>query len=345
MKFSKSYHWSLAFVLTFLLLSCSESKDAIKAPSLIKTKPQQNKPITITICALKDHSFEVALKLIKESNFEKENNIEIKTVLLGFEPMLRAHEMDLASEKSTFDLVSIDQPSLGQYVSDGWVQTIDPFIANNELPSLNLNDVIPVLRQSCGEWQGKFYAVPLGSYGALLAYRKDILKAAGLKPPKTFSDFKKVATTVNSPPNLYGTALFAHLGEYITADSAPFLWSWGSGLINGCDVSLKDQPLYRAAWDSPSGIAALEFYASLYKEGLTHPNTLNFDHERYIGAFQSGKVAMGIMPAEGIGAPMEDQKKIIRRRQDFLYDPTGKTASRWQPQPTATRFRSSQSRN
>jgi multiple sugar transport system substrate-binding protein len=140
----------------------------------------------------------------------------------------------------------------------------------------------------------------------LLAYRTDVLSAAGLGVPRTFAEFISHARAVNSPPKLFGTALFAHEGEYITADSAPFLWSWGAGLINGCDVDLPDRPAYRAAWDTPEGIAALEFYASLYEEGLAPPDTLEYDHERYVGAFQSGKVAMGIMPAEGVGPPMED---------------------------------------
>jgi len=262
----------------------------------------------ITVCALRDHSFEVALKLLKDSDFEEETGITVEAVLLEFEPMLRAHELNFSSGKTNYDLVSIDQPSLGHYVKSGWVQPLNKYMDDNSLPSLELDDVVPVLRQFCGEWDGEYYAVPLGSYGALMAYRTDVLSAAGLTPPKTFDEFISTCRKVNSPPDMYGTALFAHLGEYITADSAPFLWSWGAGLINGCDVNLPNYPKYRVAWDTDEGIAALEYYASLYRSKLTPPDTLNYDHERYIGAFQSGKVAMGIMPAEGVGIPMEDEK-------------------------------------
>jgi multiple sugar transport system substrate-binding protein len=284
----------------------AEKKSPLSVTVEEKDLTKASQTSVITICALRDHSFEVALNLIKESDFEEENSIRIKSILLEFKPMTKAHELNFSTKKSDFDIVSIDQPSLGRYVSNGWVRSLDEFMNNPSFPSLDVDDLIPVLRKACSEWHSKLYAIPLGSYGALLAYRTDILNSAGFIPPTTFSDFISYARKVNNPPDLYGTALFAHIGEYITADSAPFLWSWGAGLINGSDVNLPGKPFYRVAWDTPEGIAALEFYASLYREGLTPPDTLKFDHERYIGAFQSGKIAMGIMPAEGIGAPMED---------------------------------------
>ncbi|MGL1900683.1 MAG: extracellular solute-binding protein [Fibrobacterales bacterium] len=306
---------ALTIITGIMICNVSNTCDT---PPLIKKESTQNAPlksetVTVTICALKDHSFEVALQLLKESDFEKRTGIAVNAILLEFEPMLQAHELELSSKKGYYDIVSIDQPSLGYYFTQGWVQPLNPFMQNPALPSLDLDDIVPVLRKSGGEWDNKQYAIPLGSYGSLFTYRSDILKAAGLKPPKTFTEFRDNARKINTPPTLYGTALFAHVGEYITADAAPFLWSWGAGLINGSDVDIPGLPRYRVAWDTPEGLAALEFYASLYTEGLTPPNTLEFDHARYIGAFQSGKVAMGIMPAEGIGAPMEDStaSKVI----------------------------------
>lgn len=286
------------------------SKTKEQTPVLVAQEDESKQGLdgrkTVTICALRDHSFEVALKLLKESDFQERHGIEVEAVLLEFEPMTRAHELDFAKKNGSFDLIAVDQPSLGRYVTKKWVRSLDPFNADTSLPSLDQEDVVPSLLGPCGEWDGKLYAIPLGSYGALFAYRTDVLSQAGLSPPETFEEFLMYAQKVNAPPDIYGTALFAHVGEYITADAAVFLWTWGAGIINGCDVDLEKLPKYRVAWDTPEGIAALEFYASLYRRGLTPPDTLEYDHARYIGAFQTGKVAMGIMPAEGVGPPMED---------------------------------------
>lgn len=273
------------------------------------TQPTESESTTITICALRDHSFQVALDILKNSDFEEKNKIKVETILLEHDPMTKVHEFIFTEEKSAFDLVSIDQPLLGYYVTNKWVQPLDDFMKAPSLPSVNEDDIVPILRKACSEWNQKTYAIPLGSYGALFAYRTDLLSSAGLTAPKSFAEYLAFSRILNNPPNLYGTALFAHEGEYITADAAPFLWSWGAGLINGSDVNFPSHTPYRVVWDTPEGIAALEFYTSLFREKLVPPNTLMFDHERYIEAFQSGKVAMGIMPAEGIGAPMEDVDK------------------------------------
>jgi ABC-type glycerol-3-phosphate transport system substrate-binding protein len=134
-----------------------------------------------------------------------------------------------------------------------------------------------------------------------------------LTPPKTFAEFYEDAKKVNDPPKLYGTALFAHKGEYLAADMAPLLWSWGAGYINGSDVDLPNVKPYHVAWDTPEGIAALKYYARFYKEGLTPVDTLNYDHVRFTEAFQVGKVAMGLMIGEAVGEPMEnpDKSKVV----------------------------------
>ncbi len=297
---------AVAFGL-FLRFQKVSSSGVNPAPLVAGTPSiQETSRTTITICALSDHSFEVAIQLLRDSDFEERTGITVEAILLEFEPMERAHELNFTQGEANYDVVAIDQPSLGHYVTRGWVRPLIEFAADPSLPTLDTGDIVPVLREACGEWDQTLYAIPLGSYGALFAYRKDVLDEAGLSAPKTFAEFRSHAQMVNNPPDLYGAALFAHVGEYITADAAPFLWSWGAGLINGSDVNLPDVPLYRAAWDTPEGIAALEFYASLYRKGFAPPDTLEFDHERYIGAFQSGRIAMGIMPAEGVGAPMED---------------------------------------
>jgi multiple sugar transport system substrate-binding protein len=291
----------------------------ITQPALAKTK--------INICALQDISTQVALKILKESDFEERTGITVQSNLLEFAPMVQAHKMDFMSGAANYDLVAVDQPSLGLYVTSGWVMPLAEFMTDKSLPSLDDADLIQALLSMAGVWEDKLYAVPMGSYGGLFAFRKDVFAKHGITPPKTFAEFYEYAKKVNDPPKLYGTALFAHKGEYLAADMAPLLWSWGAGYINGSDVDLPGVKKYHVAWDTPEGIAALKYYARFYKEGLTPVDTLNYDHVRFTEAFQVGKVAMALMIGEAVGEPMENpDKSKVAGKMDYTPFPGKKRA-------------------
>ena len=309
----RNQHLILMAVLTVFILV------GITQPALAKTK--------INICALQDISTQVALKLLKESDFEERTGITVQANLLEFAPMVQAHKMDFMSGAANYDLVAVDQPSLGLYVTSGWVMPLSEFMADTSLPSLDEDDLIQSLLAMAGIWEDKLYAIPMGSYGGLFAFRKDVFDKHGITPPKTFAEFYEYAKKVNDPPKLYGTALFAHKGEYLAADMAPLLWSWGAGYINGSDVDLPGVKKYHAAWDTPEGIAALKYYARFYKEGLTPVDTLNYDHVRFTEAFQVGKVAMGLMIGEAVGEPMENpDKSKVAGKMDYTPFPGKKRA-------------------
>ncbi len=309
----RNKHLILLAVLTMFILV------GITQPALAKTR--------INICALQDISTQVALKILKESDFEERHGITVQANLLEFAPMVQAHKMDFMSGAANYDLVAVDQPSLGLYVTSGWVMPLAEFMADQSLPNLEYGDLIQSLIAMAGIWEGNLYAVPMGSYGGLFAFRKDVFAKHGLTPPKTFVEFYEYAKKVNDPPKLYGTALFAHKGEYLAADMAPLLWSWGAGYINGSDINLPGVKKYHAAWDTPEGIAALKYYARFYKEGLTPVDTLNYDHVRFTEAFQVGKVAMGLMIGEAVGEPMENpDKSKVAGKMDYTPFPGKKRA-------------------
>lgn len=278
------------------------------------------KGVKINVCAIVDISTELALKLLHESDFEENTGITVRGNLLEFSPMVETQKMDFLAGTGTYDIVAVDQPSLGLYVTSGWVIPLDPYAANPDFPSLDRDDLIPALLEPCGIWEDKLYAVPMGSYGNVFGFRTDLLKKAGVVdydgralPPVTFQRFYEYAKKLNDPPNVYGTVLYAHKGEYLTYDLGSFIWSWGAGFINGSDVNLPDWPKYHVAWDTPQGLAALKFYVSLYKEGLVPKDSLMYDHTRFTEAFQVGKVAMGLMIGEAVGEPMEnpDKSKVV----------------------------------
>ena len=254
---------------------------------------------TIRMVALRDISTEVALERIPE--FAEATGIQVEANLLEFGEMVNTEKMDFVSGAGTWDVVAVDQPSLGEYVTSGWIYPLTEFIEDPEMPDANVEDFIPAIINGAGIWEGVYYAFPMGSYGNLFGYRTDLYEAAGLtKTPDTWEEFLAHAQALNNPPDVYGTVLYAKRGEYLSYDAAAYLWSFGSGFID------ENKHIM---WDSPEGLAALSFYADLIlKHKVVPPGCLNYGHQEFTQAFQTGLVAMGLMIQEAVGEPMEDPK-------------------------------------
>ena len=54
-------------------------------------------------------------------------------------------------------------------------------------------------------YKGRLYAVPYSTNAGLLYYRKDLLDAAGLKPPKTWAELREQAQRLSREHGLGGT--------------------------------------------------------------------------------------------------------------------------------------------
>jgi len=252
---------------------------------------------TVRMVALRDISTEVALKKIPE--FTEKTGINVEANLLEFGEMVQTEKMDFVAGAGAWDVVAVDQPSLGEYVTSGWIYPLTEFIENKDLPDANVADFIPAIINGAGIWEGVYYAFPMGSYGNLFGYRTDLYDKAGIqKPPDTWEEFLDQAKKLNNPPEVYGTVLYAKRGEYLSYDAAAYLWSFGSGFIDDNKHIM---------WDSPQGLEALTFYADLIlKHKVVPPGCLNYGHQEFTQAFQTGLVAMGLMIQESVGAPMED---------------------------------------
>ena len=259
---------------------------------------------TVRMVALRDISTEVALGKIPE--FTEKTGIEVEANLLEFGEMVNTAKMDFVSGAGTWDIVAVDQPSLGEYVTSGWIYPLTEFIMNRDLPDPRVDDFIPAIMNGAGIWEGVYYAFPMGSYGNLFGYRTDLYEAAGITAlPNTWEEFLAQAEELNNPPDLYGTVLYAKRGEYLSYDAAAYLWSYGSGFIDA------DKHIM---WDSPEGLEALTFYSDLIlKHKVVPPGCLNYGHQEFTQAFQTGLVAMGLMIQESVGEPMEnpDVSKVV----------------------------------
>jgi multiple sugar transport system substrate-binding protein len=142
--------------------------------------------------------------------------------------------------------------------------------------------------------------IPVLGYFCPFFYNVEILKAAGFSaPPKTREEFYHYAKKAADPgAGVYGMVMALGPGSYRGFSQDLYSWIWAAG----GKVTEGGKP-------APSGretAGALEFLASLDREGLLHPGSLGFGEEEKREAFIGGRSAFMI-------AAVQDTE-ILRRR-------------------------------
>ncbi|MFO7532503.1 MAG: extracellular solute-binding protein [Candidatus Limnocylindrales bacterium] len=135
-----------------------------------------------------------------------------------------------------------------------------------------LEDIIQVFRDN-SKYEGVEYAVPDLASDRLFFYNEDILAAAGVEPPSTWSEVKAVCQAIlDTQPGIVPLAL--PLGP--EEAQAEFL-IWAGGNDGGY--------FHDGEWiiDSPENLETLEFLQELVDMGCTQPNPGSFN--RTDGAF------------------------------------------------------------
>ena len=60
-----------------------------------------------------------------------------------------------------------------------------------------------------GKVDGKLFGLPIAGEAQILYYRKDVLEAAGIAPPKTLDELHAAAVKLNKPGEMAGILLSA----------------------------------------------------------------------------------------------------------------------------------------
>jgi len=254
----------------------------------------------------------------------------IFTPKTGIKVVLETNQYDVVEQKmkqvinahsSQYDLVHFDSQWLGEFVAANGLERLDDYdyLGEQHCP-IKFSDFMPSIAIDLGKYptnerevfKGKFkayaktpvYGLPWSTGTAILFYRKDLFKEAGIKaPPATWDEFLKDALKLNKPPQRYGA--FTHAGrqgDYITQDFFPIMWSHGGDLWDA--KTWKASGILNSAVNEQS----LAYYASW---NLTHhvvpAESANWGNEEVFNAIAQDKVAMGGFWAT-FGAFLEDPK-------------------------------------
>ncbi|MGB8956964.1 MAG: extracellular solute-binding protein [Tumebacillaceae bacterium] len=137
------------------------------------------------------------------------------------------------------------------------LQPLDDFI-NDDYKK----DFVPAAWETT-QWKGQTWGIPQGFTTTGLFYRTDWLKETGYSaPPNTWAEFRDVAKKMTQDGR-YGFGLVGDNSMETTMFWTPFLWQAGGELLS------PDHK--KAAFNSPAGVEALQFYVDLYRTDKSAP--------------------------------------------------------------------------
>ena len=133
-----------------------------------------------------------------------------------------------------------------------------------------------------GTLNGKAFSFPWYLTTNVTIYNQELLTKAGIaKPPATYQELAQAAKQIKEK-----TGKYAFFTTFVAEDSNDVLES----LIQmGVELVNKDG---KAAFNTPAGKAAFQYWVDLYKQGLLPKESLTQGHKQGIQLYQSGETAM-----------------------------------------------------
>lgn len=172
------------------------------------------------------------------------------------------------------DIVIIDNCDTVAYAAMGMFADITEEVSSWQV----VDDYFPEIL-STGKYKGRIYALPIESNNLEIMYNVDMLKEAGVTPPKTFAELKSAAKALTTDEH-YGFAVSAIESEEATYQFLPFFWSAG-----GETMTL----------DSPEGRKALSLWTDMVANGSMPKECISWSQSELSSQFVAGNVAMMVM--------------------------------------------------
>jgi putative chitobiose transport system substrate-binding protein len=210
------------------------------------------------------------------STFEKDNQgVKVNWTDIPWSAM-ESKILTAVSAKTAPDVVNLNPGFASQLATrNAWIdlnEKISPEIKKQYLPKI---------------WQASTIAnqnfgIPWYLTTRVTIYNQELLTKAGIsKPPATYQELAEVAKKIKDK-----TGKYAFFVTFVPEDSAEVLESFVQ-----MGVKLVDDK-GKAAFNTPEGIAAFNYWVDLYKQKLLPPEVLTQGHRQAVELYQSGETAL-----------------------------------------------------
>lgn len=212
-----------------------------------------------------------------------------------------------ASTIGKYNVYYVDEANIALFASSGWVVPLTDYYPRE----YDYADFDPG-RQKVATYDGKVWFAPITGGGDLMVYRKDLLEAAGIKPPTTLDELKVAVKALHQPDKgIYGIALRGQRG------SGANVWRW-MPYFKGFGGEWFDGNTPK--FNSEAAVKATETYLDLFQ--YSAPGTKTGGWDESTGAFTSGQVAILIESTPLVGMAIDPKSSQVAGKVGYLPPPT-----------------------
>lgn len=252
----------------------------------------------------------------KIPEFEKLTGITVKLEVLPEDQQRAKLNIALSSGGAGVDVYDTQRHNEGlAYAAAGWYEPVAKYLANPALTPANFGYPDDFLQSAINDStiHGVLTALPIYTETTILAYRKDLFSAAGLKPPDTLDDLENAARKLtDKSKGQYGICLRG-LGPAASGIVGSFFYSTGGSWIDD-----KNNP----AIASPASVKGFELYGQLDRD-FGPPGVLNYHWFQCQSLFAAGRVAMWIDANSVMNPLLDPSKSEVADKTAFAMMPAG----------------------
>jgi multiple sugar transport system substrate-binding protein len=210
----------------------------------------------------------------------------------------RTHLLNALGNKSTTDLISVDQIWLGDFARRGYLTNLTDYVKiwgrTSDWYQTNFDG---------GVYKGKVYGIWAWTDVRGMWYWKDLLNKAGVDPNslQTWDGYIASARKINSVLGPMGISGAVLVGLNYSPDIwYPYLWMVGGDILEPKSGHPTKGTYWFPAYNSTAGVKALEFIKAQIDAGIkplkSNPDKLFVD--RKLAVLQSGSWLPGAFPRQ-----------------------------------------------
>ncbi len=230
------------------------------------------------------------------TNFEQANPPEeVNWVDIPWNAM-ESKILTAVSANTAPDVVNLNPTFASLLASkNAWVnlaEEVSPEVENRYLPSI----------WQANRLKDQIFGFPWYLTTRITIYNQDLLQKAGLSnAPKTFAELAIAAKVIKEKTGKYG--FFVTFSPSDSAEALESMVQMGVTLVddNG-----------QAAFNSPAGKAAFQYWVDLYQQGLLPPEVLTQGHRRASELYQAGDLAFLSSGAELLASLEKNAPSIAK---------------------------------